>query len=87
MSEEIKDLKQELNEFDEEYVKLYEKYCNLKIYITSLQQKVKELENIRKEAIESIERGYVVFCKQDKECLLNFRKNMLNILNKGSDKE
>ena len=46
-----------------------------------------ELENIRKEAIESIERGYVVFCKQDEECLLNFRKNMLNILNKGSDKD
>ena len=54
-------------------------------YITSLQQKVEQLENIIKEARESIERGYVVFCKQDEECLLNFRKNMLNILNKGSE--
>ena len=53
--------------------------------IYNLQQKVEQLENIRKEAIESIERGYVVFCKQDEECLLNFRKNMLNILNKGSE--
>ena len=50
--------------------------------IKDLQQKVEQLENIRKEAIESIERGYVVFCEQDKECLLNFRKNMLNILSK-----
>lgn len=55
-------------------------------YVDELEKKVEQLENIRREAIESIERGYVVFCKQDEECLLNFRKNMLNILNKGSDK-
>jgi predicted nuclease with TOPRIM domain len=85
MSEEIKDLKQELNEFDEEYVKLYEKYCNLRNEIKHLQQKVEQLENIRKEAIEYVE------TIQKSESNINpyilHAPTLLNILNKGSNKE
>lgn len=53
-------------------------------YITSLQQKVEQLENIRKECIDYIK-------DEIKDMPLNGCKqrltNLLNILNKGSDKE
>ena len=48
--------------------------------IIDLEQELERYKNIIDEAIESIERGYVVFCEQDKQCLLNFRKNLLKIL-------
>lgn len=94
MSEEIKEipLKERIEKLLEsgwvnEFNYLESQLQEARSLVVILQQKVEQLENIRKEAIESIERGYVVFCKQDEECLLNFRKNMLNILNKGSNKE
>ena len=53
-------------------------------YIASLQQKVEQLENIRKECIDYIKH-------EIKDMPLNGCKlrltNLLNILNKGSDKE
>ena len=53
----------------------------LKIYITSLQQKVEQLENIRKEAIEYIKSDSYFdgssMCAND----------LLNILNKGDSNE
>ena len=85
MSEEIKDLKQELNEFDEEYVKLYEKYCNLRNEIKDLQQKVEQLENIKKEAIEWIDKHDYYSGSSDIYYFSDFTpsNDLLNILNKG----
>jgi len=85
MSEEIKDLKQELNEFDEEYVKLYEKYCNLRNEKKALQQKVEQLENIRKEAVEEIQRVLDIWTNKPNEIATLDLEYLLNILNKGSE--
>ncbi len=58
---------------------------NLKIYITSLQQKVEQLENIRKEIKEYIEKNVV--CCKNSDMLVEFNvDDLLNILNKGYNK-
>ena len=58
----------------------------LKIYITSLQQKVEQLENIRKEVIEYIKDNA---CYSEGHCKCSFSQmaldNLLNILNKGDN--
>ena len=98
MSEEIKfDHFKDINELlehinlwyredDIEYTRWFglEDLYNLKIYITYLQQKVEQLENIRKEVIEyikSYKNDYTPYELSD----YNIRET-LNILNKGSDK-
>ena len=59
--------------------------------IATLQQKVEQLENIRKETIEYINNHQLVFRLSSKKQIENwfdeFYKDLLNILNKGSDKQ
>ncbi len=61
----------------------------IKNTITSLQQKVEQLENIRKEAIEYIKKNLTIGCILDGEktyCLNSYSfdyEDLLNILNKG----
>lgn len=61
--------------------------------IKHLQQKVEQLENIRKEAIEYILKNKLYRFKYDDEELFEIttdkktKDDLLNILNKGSDKE
>lgn len=63
----------------------------LGIYITSLQQKVEQLENIRKEAIEYVLKNKLYRFKYDDEELFEIttdkkaKDDLLNILNKGSE--
>lgn len=58
--------------------------------IKHLQQKVEQLENIRKEAIEYIHEHQLVFELSNKKQIQywfdEFYRDLLNILNKGSDK-
>ena len=75
------------NHLVDEMMKVSKTNPDVMIYMQSLMGKYEQLEqelerykNIIDEAIESIERGYVVFCEQDEQCLLNFRKNLLKIL-------
>ena len=58
-------------------------------YITSLQQKVEQLENIRKETIEWIDEHDYYSGSSDIYYFSDFTpsNDLLNILNKGSDKE
>lgn len=64
-----------------------------KNYITNLQQKVEQLENIRKEAIEYVLKNKLYRFKYYDEELFEIttdkkaKDDLLNILNKGSDKE
>ena len=61
-----------------------EKAFKFKDYIKDLQQKVEQLENIRKEVIEYIKEKQKIqykFALSHIEC-----DDLLNILNKGSDK-
>jgi hypothetical protein len=63
-------------------------------YITNLQQKVEQLENIRKEAIDYIENNWITY--NDSKNLTEFNEELpvfikeinilLNILNKGEKK-
>ena len=61
--------------------------------IKDLQQKVEQLENIRKEAIEYIKKNLTIGSILDGKktyCLNSYSfdyEDLLNILNKGSDKE
>ena len=55
---------------------------NLCDYRDEVFEENKKLHSIIKEVREGIERGYVVFCEQDEKCLLNFRENILEILDK-----
>lgn len=77
-------------EDDIEYTRWFglEDLYNLKIYITSLQQKIEQLENIRKEAIESLEEQLLRYLNESnyKLNIFDLRKT-INILNKGSDKD
>ena len=69
----------------------YEKELAYKA-IVQLQQKVKQLENIRKEAIEYVLKNKLYRFKYDDEELFEIttdkkaKDDLLNILNKGSDK-
>ena len=60
-------------------------------YITNLQQKVEQLENIRKEAIKYILKNKLYRFKYDDEELFEIttdkkaKDDLLNILNKGSE--
>ena len=59
----------------------------LKIYITSLQQKVEQLENIRKEAMECIETDSIeINTKEYGNLTVINSDDLLNILNKGDNK-
>lgn len=72
---------------------------NIQVFLTTkqminymnLQQKVEKLENIRKEVIDYINNHQLVFRLSSKKQIENwfdeFYKDLLNILNKGSDKE
>lgn len=53
---------------------------DIRDYINSLEKENKQLKERINKSIAGIELGYVVFCEQDKECLMNFRKNILEIL-------
>ena len=55
--------------------------------IEDLQQKVEQLENIRKEAIEEIQRVLDIWTNKPNEIATLDLEYLLNILNKGSDKE
>ena len=55
---------------------------NLKIYITNLQQKVEQLENIRKEAIEYLDKKLKLLPHYMYEVEMY---DLLNILNKGDN--
>lgn len=91
MSEEIKEILEKPNvySFADECYLYFGDYNKLKHYITNLQQKVEQLENIRKEAIEYINNHQLVFELSSKKQIQywfdEFYKNILNILNKGSD--
>lgn len=62
-------------------------------FMEDLQQKVEQLENIRKEAIEYVLKKKLYRFKYDDEELFEIttdkkaKDDLLNILNKGSDKE
>ena len=56
-------------------------------YITSLQQKVEQLENIRKEAIEFINEWLFEAGGNGADMDYDTIVDLLNILNKGSEKE
>lgn len=58
---------------------------NLKIYIATLQQKVEQLENIRKEAIEYVRNNFQQNIITGSEYLIGYSPctDLLNILNKG----
>ena len=92
MSEEMKDILNKFDKVLENYEldKKFKQFsvdsiCHLfpnemltiKSTIASLQQKVKQLENIRKDAIEWVEHNQYYFPRPN---------DLLNILNKGSDK-
>ena len=64
-----------------------EKAFKFKDYIKHLQQKVEQLENIRKEAIEYIttEQLYTNY-QWGKSQYIKILKDLLNILNKGDNK-
>lgn len=70
-----------------------DRYCLVHNYIVSLQQKVEQLENIRKEAIEYVLKNKLYRFKYDDEELFEIttdkkaKDDLLNILNKGNDKE
>lgn len=59
--------------------------------IATLQQKVEQLENIRKEAIEYIHEHQLVFELSSKKQIQywfdEFYRDLLNILNKGGNKQ
>jgi len=74
-----------LEEYSKKVNEFSSKYLSQDLIIKKQQQELERYKNIIDEAIESIERGYVVFCEQDEQCLLNFRKNLLKKL-KGDDK-
>ena len=92
MSDEIKSLKDYISTTKNEIFTTFkiETISNLIIYYEDLQQKVEQLENIRKEAIEYIRHEWF---KREQVGIapLDFSyeelQNLLNILNKGSDKE
>lgn len=71
MSEEIENIIEESLSPD--------RYCLVHNYIVSLQQKVEQLENIRKEAIEFTNSHFKQMVADDEAQVL------LNILNKGSE--
>lgn len=97
MSEEIKfDHFKDINELlkhidlwyredDIEYTRWFglEDLYNLKIYITSLQQKVEQLENIRKEAIEELSYMSTDAYVEDYDIREKHYNLLMNILNKG----
>ena len=56
-------------------------------YITNLQQKVEQLENIRKEAIEFINEWLFEAGGNGADMDYDTIVDLLNILNKGSEKE
>lgn len=63
-----------------------EAYYQLENYITNLKQKVEQLENIRKEAIEYIKNNSYFESNIVKTMILgDYSSGLLNILNKGSD--
>ena len=97
MSKEIKEILDELEslfEISEAPEHIINGFNKLKDYITNLQQKVEQLENIRKEAIEATKdvKQFVydelvdrnVSGATETHCKI---MDLLNILNKGSDKE
>ena len=104
MSEEIKEILDFLKD-EEEYYDGKEKVVlssdekvierddinQLLDYITNLQQKVKQLENIRKEAIEYVLKNKLYKFKYDDEELFEIttdkkaKDDLLNILNKGGN--
>ena len=59
--------------------------CKQVVEIVSLQQKVEQLESIRKEAIEYINKMWLA--KLTPDTVSNTKFELLNILNKGSEKE
>lgn len=89
MSEEIKSLKNYISTTKNEIFTTFkiETISNLIIYYEDLQQKVEQLENIRKEAIEYINneifKRTILVGVGTKKYTRNILDNILNILNKG----
>ena len=86
----------ELEENEIRYQLPYKQMEKLYDYITSLQQKVEQLENIRKEAKEDINNhtelehdgddyGYMEWMNITEVSTQQFVDDLLNILNKGSE--
>ena len=88
INELLKNIDSWYREDDIEYTRWFglKDLYNLKIYITSLQQKVEQLENIRKEAIKWVK---LMGKYENGSCTRNFKlmsadfNYLLNILNKG----
>ena len=84
MNEEIKEILREAKEY--RYIDLNTEKTDLFLdYITNLQQKVEQLENIIKEA-----KNYILDGRygedEDFESISLYMPDLLNILNKGSEK-
>ena len=87
MSEEIKSLKEYISTTKNEIFTTFkiETISNLIIYYEDLQQKVEQLENMRKEAVELLKKCGIVDEKGNFNAYLDTieLKELLNILNKG----
>ena len=79
----IKDLQQKVEQLEKENQKFFEELNTCMIERNSFLDKVEQLENIRKEVIE--------YCRSNEWAKdyknSNCRTRLLNILNKGSDKD
>ena len=89
MSEEIKSLKNYISTTKNEIFTTFkiETISNLIIYYEDLQQKVEQLENIRKEAIEELSYMSTDAYVEDYDIREKHYNLLMNILNKGSEKE
>ena len=89
MSEEIKSLKEYISTTKNEIFTTFkiETISNLIIYYEDLQQKVEQLENMRKEAVELLKKCGIVDEKGNFNAYLDTTelKELLNILNKGDN--
>ena len=89
MSEEIKSLKEYISTTKNEIFTTFkiETISNLIIYYEDLQQKVEQLENMRKEAVELLKKCGIVDEKGNFNAYLDTieLKELLNILNKGDN--
>lgn len=91
MSEEIKSLKERIEKLLEsgwvnEFNYLESQLQEARSLVVILQLKVEQLENIRKEAIEEIQRVLDIWTNKPNEIATLDLGYLLNILNKGDNK-
>ena len=79
-------LQQKVEQLEEEKFQLKMEWILVKSELDTSEERLEQLENIRKEAIESIENGKYTVFKKDIETIYEQANNeFLNILNKGSE--